>query len=457
MKSLSIKILVLLLLLASRFNIAIAQQKIDLNTAIEMALKVNPKIKAEQSQIKQAKAKNMQVKSSFLPKLNTVSKYMYANNLPNFYPLLGVSVPVMDNKGATGENIVMHPMAPYPDLSRDILTMDLNMVYPIYTGNKRNNALKLTEQLQTAYSKNIDDSKADLSYKVKQAYYNYLMLTSVISVYEDVLKQLNNHLSLAKKAYEQGVRSEYDIVNFESKIEEFKAKIIDVKGKKNIVSAALSRLIGLQENEKVVFVGDIKQFFQKENMQDISLDNLFDNNHKIEYLQEMQKVLDYKKDMTKSEKLPVVFAFSNYHIYHGKDFPPFDKTWRNGYAVGLGLKMNLFDGNNSKYQADEIIAKQEELENYQDGMKLKLDIAYQKTQETIKSLLAQKNAQQTHLKVAQKAYDIAQTAYENGVITNIELNGAHLQLSKIEVQILKIEKDILTQKAYLKSLAGQIY
>jgi len=456
MKTYLYTIILLALLMISGQSLQ-AQQKINLKQAIEMAIENNPGIKAKQSQIKQAQAKNNQVKSSFLPQVNILSKYFYANNLPNFYPLLGKAIPVMDQSGPTGEQVILHPMAPYPDLSRDVLTMDLNTIYPIYTGHKRENALKLTEQLKKAYAKNIDDSKASLSYNVKQAYYNYLMLNAVINVYQEVLKQLNDHLKLAKEAYKEGIRSEFDVINFESKIEEFKAKIIDLKGKRAVVSAALSRLIGLPDGQKAEFEGDIKRFFKEENTHHLDINKLYNGNHKLAFLSEMQKVLDYKKEIQKAAKLPVVFAFGNYHIYHGKDFPPFDKTWRNGYAVGLGLKMNIFDGNKSKYQVDEIRAKQEELENYKDGLKLKLDIDYQKTREAINSLLAQKKAHQTHLKVAEKAYEIAQTAYKNGVITNIELNGAHLQVSKIKVQILKIEKDILTQKAYLKFLAGQIF
>ncbi len=448
---------VLLTFMLMTGNALRAQQKIDLKQAIQMAIDNNPGIKAKQSQIKQARAKNNQVKSSFLPQVGILSKYLYTNNLPNFYPLLGKNLPIMGQGGQTGEYVTLHPMAPYPDLSGDVLTMDLNAVYPIYTGHKRENALKLTEQLQKAYAKNMDDSKALLSYKVKRAYYNYLMINAVIKVYEDVLKQLNDHLAMARAAYKEGLRSEFDVISFESKIEEFKAKIIDMEGKRRVVATALSKLIGLPDGQTAEFTGDINDFFRQENARNLAVNQLYDGNHKLAFLSEMQKVLDYKKAMQKAAKLPVVFAFGNYHIYHGKDFPPFNQTWRNGYAVGFGLKINLFDGNRSQYQMDEINAKQEELEDYKAGLKLKLDIAYQKTQEQINSLLAQKKAHEKHLQVAQKAYEIAKTAYKNGVITNVQLNGAHLQLSKIQVQILKIEKDILTQKAYLKYLAGQIF
>ncbi|HFX18246.1 MAG TPA: hypothetical protein ENK64_03815, partial [Flavobacteriales bacterium] len=77
------------------------------------------------------------------------------------------------------------------------------------------------------------------------------------------------------------------------------------------------------------------------------------------------------------------------------DFSPFDKTWRYGYAVGVGLKMNLFNGNKSRYQIDETRAKQEELEQYKDGLRLKLHIEHEKVKEQSKSLEAQKKSMET--------------------------------------------------------------
>ncbi|HFX18256.1 MAG TPA: TolC family protein [Flavobacteriales bacterium] len=436
---------------------AVAQQKIDLQTAVKMAVANNPLVKANKSKVKQAQAKTEQVKTSFLPQLNALSKYFYTNNTPNFYPLLGKQVPVMNNNTPTGDYIIMHPMAPYPDLDRDIMTNDLNLIYPIYTGHKRESALKMTQKLQEAYKNNVQESEADVGYQVKSLFYNYLMLNAVIDVYQDVLKQLNAHMNLAKEAYKQGVRSEFDIINFESKIEEFKTKIIEFEGKRDVVKTAMERLIGIPDGQEVDFVGDINKLYQKDLMtQMASTEDLVANNSKIKFLNGMQSVLDEKINMTKAADLPVLFAFGNYHIYHGMDFPPFDKTWRNGYAVGVGLKMNLFNGNKSRYQIDETRAKQEELEQYKDGLRLKLHIEHEKVKEQIKSLEAQKKSMETHLKVAQKAYEIAQTAYKNGVITNIELNDVQLRLAKVRIGILKTEKEILAQKAYLKMLEGQI-
>lgn len=432
-----------------------SQREIDLQEAIKLALNTNPGIKAAKSQIEEAEAKTLQAKSSFLPKANVISKYMYSNNLPNFYPLLGVDLPIQNESGPTDEHVTLHPMAPYPDLNRDIFTFDYNMMYPVYTGHKRQNAVKLTKFLKKAYNENLKETKASIILKIKSTFYNYLMINSVISVYKDALKQLNEHLKLAEKAKEEGMRSEFDVLNFKSKIEGFKSEIINFEGKKKIVETALKNLTDLNIDENVVFTGNItekyKEILAKEK---IKLDSIIDSNYKLNYLDNMKKVLNKKIDIRKADQLPVIFAFGNYHIYHGMDFPPFDKTWRSGYAIGMGVKIDLFDGNMSKAQIKEIKATDEKLSNYEDGLKLKLRIDYEKAIETIKSLKSRKKAQETHLKVAEKAYEIAKIAYENGVITNIELNDAQLNLTKIKTSILNFEKEILIQYANLEYMNG---
>ena len=47
--------------------------------------------------------------------------------------------------------------------------------------------------------------------------------------------------------------------------------------------------------------------------------------------------------------------------------------------------------------------------------------------------------------VTEKAYEIAKTAYKNGIITNIELDDAQLNITRSQTYILNIEKRILIE------------
>ncbi len=435
-----------------------AQKVITLEDAISIALKNNPAINAGKNQVRVAEAKQIQAKSLLYPKANILSKYFYTNNLPGMYPLEGKEVPVMNNGTPTGDEVIMHPMAPFPNLDGDVLATDFNVIYPIYAGNKRKNAIALTQDLSNFYTNQLNETKAQLVERVKVAYYNYLTVKEVIKVYKLALQQLNKHLELAQKAYEQGVRSEFDVLNFKSKIAGFKSKIIELEGKKDIVVTALRNLLNIPDQDSVEFTGSIDELYNATglSLNKPELSSIQEKNYKIQSLETMVNLLDKKTKMEHASKLPVLFAFGNYHFYHGRDFPPFDEAWRNGYAVGVGVKINLFDGNLSKGKIAEIKANQDKLEEYQNGLKLKLRFEYQKSIENIEALKTKMEAQQKNLEVGKKAYEIAKVGYENGVVTNIELNDAQLNVTKIKTSILNIKKQILIEYAHLDYLNGML-
>ncbi len=434
-----------------------AQRNLTLDKAVEIALDNNYGIKAGESHLKEAEAKYTQAHSTFLPQANALSKYFYTNNLPAMYPLAGTSVPVLNNGSPTGDNIIMHPMAPYPDNNRDVMTLDFNVTYPIYTGNKRKNAVSSTLDLETAYKYDLDETKALTVLNVKTVFYNILFINELIKVQEEALHQMNDHLALAEKAYSEGVRSEFDVLSFKNKIEEFKSKIIEIEGNKKIALLGLKNLMVLPDSVNIECSGNFgDDSFLFDSFNSKNIDSLVNKNNKMQYLKSMEQVLEKKAKIDAAEKLPVLFAFGNYHIYHGMDFPPFDDNWRQGYAVGLGLKINLFDGNMSKGKVAEEKAGIEKINNYQAGLGLKLTFEIQKSFENIESLNAQKTSTENNLQVTKKAYEIAKTAYKNGIITNIELDDAQLNITRSQTYILNIEKSILIEYANLEYLDGKL-
>jgi outer membrane protein TolC len=435
-----------------------AQKALTLNDAIRIALDQNPNIKINESQIKEADAKHDQVYSNFLPQAEILSKYFYSNNTAGLFPLEGSSVPVRSNGIPTGEDIIMNSKAPFPILDRDVLTMDMNMTYTLYAGEKRKNALESTNALKEAYQKDLQETEGYLSLNVKTVFYNVLFLNEVLKVNEQALSQIQEHLTMAEKSYQEGVRSEFDVLMFKAKLKDFESQLLELKSKKEITLDALKVLLNLPDTSSVICLGTISNPIGYEMLSSEQLSGSIDTgNNKIQSLKAMKNVLGYKEKVEKAENLPTLFAFGNYHVYHGLDTPPFDQAWRQGYAVGVGLKINLFDGNLSKSKAMETRAGIEKMAAYEESFKLQFKNKYLTSVHHIQSLNAQRESVLNNLEVANKAYKIAEVGYKNSVITTLELNDTQLNITKINIQLLKIEKDILLEYANLQYLLGAIY
>jgi outer membrane protein TolC len=434
-----------------------AQKALTLDDAIQIALDQNPNIKVNESQIKEADAKHDQVYSNFLPQAEILSKYFYTNNTAGLFPLEGSSVPVRSNGIPTGEEIIMNSKAPFPILDRDILTMDMNMTYTLYAGGKRKNALESTNALKEAYQKDLQETEGYLSLNVKTAFYNVLFLNEVLKVNEQALSQIQEHLTMAEKSYQEGVRSEFDVLMFKAKLKDFESQLLELKSNKEITLNALKALLNLPDSNSIICLGTISNPIDYTMLSSEQLsDNIDTENNKILSLKAMKNVLGYKEKVEKAENLPTLFAFGNYHVYHGQDTPPFDQAWRQGYAIGVGIKINLFDGNLSKSKAQETRAGIEKVAAYEESFKLQFKNKYLTSIQHIQSLTAQRESVLNNLEVANRAYKIAMVGYKNSVITTIELNDTQLNITKVNVRLLNIEKDIVLERANLEYLLGEI-
>lgn len=458
MKKINYLLAGIFLLLAVNINGQTETHKLTLEDAIQIALKNNPADKIAFSKIKEAEGKITQANSLLAPKIDLLGKYFYSNNLPYFFPQQMKKVPVMSPNGQVpGEFVPLRPLSPFPSNSRDVFMFDLNMVYPLYTWGKITSANENAETLKNLFETNKEETDAQIVYNVKKAFYNILFLNQVIDLHKKVIAQLEEHLELAQKAYEEGVRSQFEVISFDAKIKEFKTKLVDLEGKLEVAKTGLSNLLNLPPQDSIYCIGNL-QMSEEEiaKINSLTLDKIYSQNNKVEMLKKKEKLMDNMIKINSADNKPVIFAFANYHVYHGRDFPPYDDAWRNGWAAGLGVKMKIFDGNMTSGKIQEAKAQMEGVKYTEEGLKLKLRFQYKSSIEKIRSLQEQLKAVQNTLKVAEKGYEIAKISYENGVITNVQLDDAQLNVLRNKTRLYQINKELLLEKANLDLILGKL-
>jgi outer membrane protein len=449
-----IKIISAIILLLALTASAQETRQLTLDQAIKIALDNNPLVKAKTAGVKSAESQMTQARSYEVPAVNLMTQYFYANNLPGMFLQGANQIPVMTPTGpVSGEYVVTRPMAPYADENRDVFTTDINLVYPIYTGGKIAKANENAGMLKDAAISDLNQQKDELVLNVTTAFDNVLLLKQVIEVNRQALAQFETHLELAKTAYENGVRSEFDVLTFESKVDEFKANLVDLEGKLDLAASGLKSLLAIPIDANIDCTGEL-DYSDTLNAQD-SL-NIYSGaiarNYQLNTMRIKKDMLENLKTITSAEMKPTIFLFGNYHVYHGMDFPPYDNAWRNGLAGGIGLSMPIFNGNLTKGKLEEVDASENMLDDYTEGMTIKLRFDIKNVLITVKNLRAKLNAEEVHLGVAKKAHEIAKVSYENGIITPVELNDSEVQVAAIQTSILNYQKDILLAYAQLNYL-----
>ncbi len=452
-----IKITLATILILALTASAQGTRQLTLDQAIDIALGNNPLIKAKNAGVEAAESKIEQARSYEVPAVSLMSQYFYANNLPGMFLQGPNQIPVMTSTGpVSGEYVVTRPMAPFADENRDVFTTDINLVYPLYAGGKISKANENAGILKEAAASDLNGQKDEVVLNVTTAFDNILLLKKVIDVNKQALKQFEDHLGLAKQAYANGVRSEFDVLTFESKVDDFKAKLVDLEGKLDLAESGLKSLLALPLSGNIDCVGglDLPDSTEVSDSLDIYAEAV-GSNYQLKSLRLKKQMLENLKTITAAEMKPTIFLFGNYHVYHGMDFPPYDNAWRNGLAAGIGLSMPIFNGNLTKGKVDEVSASERMVSDYEEGMTIKLRFDIKNALIDIRNLRARMGAEEVHLQVAGKAHEIAKVSYQNGVITATELNDAEVQVAAVQTSILNYQKDILLEYAELDYLESR--
>lgn len=430
--------------------------QLTLARAIDMAIANSPVVRAGADGVRSAQSRVEQARSHRVPSVSVTGRYFYSNNLPGMFLQGPNQVPVMSSAGPVpGDFVVIRPMAPFPAQARDVFTTDLNVAYPIYAGGKIARANENAEKGVDAARSDLEHETSELVLNVTTAFDNVLFLRRVIAVHERALDQFRAHYEMAQTAYENGVRSQYDVLAFQSRVQEFTARLVDFRGKLELAESGLRALLALPADVKLSCVGElaVADTLSPGDSAAIYLRAL-NANPELQGLRTRRQMLENAEAIASAERKPALFLFGSYHVYHGMDFPPYDSAWRNGLAVGVGLSMEVFDGNLTAGKIQEASANEQMLEDHLAGLELRLRTEITRTFITVASLRAELRAQQARLEVAQKAHDIAKVAYANGVITVVELNDSEVEVAAAQTAILKSEKDMALAYAQLADLAG---
>jgi outer membrane protein len=430
--------------------------QLTLAQAIDMAVTNSPVVKAGADAVRSAQSRMEQAHSYKVPSLSVTGRYFYSNNLPGMFLQSAKQVPVMSSTGPVqGDFVTIRPMAPFPAQARDVLTTDLNLAYPIYTGGRITKANENAKKASEAATSDLKQQTSELVLNVTTAFDNVLLLKKVIAVNQQALDQFKAHYALAQTAYENGVRSEFDVLMFQSKVQEFVAKLVDLHGKLELAESGLKALLALPAGATVDCVGEL---VTADTLSPGDSSAVFSTalarNHEMQSLRIRRTMLENAKAIVSAERKPALFLFGNYHVYHGMDFPPYDNAWRNGLAFGVGLSMQVFDGNLTTGKIQEVNANEQMLEDHLAGMKIKLRTEITKVLITLHNLRARLAAEQVHLAVAEKAHDIAKVSYANGVITVVELNDSEVEVAAVQTAILNTQKDMTLAYARLVDLEG---
>jgi len=322
----------------------------------------------------------------------------------------------------------------------------------IYDFGKTAKTIEFETESKNLATQTIEQAKQKLATAVIGNYYAILYLQKAIAIKEQQLKTLNEHLVFVQKKKETGTGTDYEILTTQVKISTIESQKSDLETGLHVQLSVLNSLMGVAQTTKPTIKENLT--FSANNL---TIDSLvakaFNQRDEMKIVQEKSKIAQLRYTMIKRQDAPYLGAFAEGGIKNGY-IPDLNKPTPN-YAIGVALKVPIFDANREKYNLARVQTSIES--NGFETESIRRTITNDVIENDANTQLSLKKISQfeLQLKQSQKALELAETSFRNGVITNLDLLDATTSVSECRLQLLKAKIDYVVNNFKLKVALGE--
>ena len=458
--SFNIKKIILLLILIP-FVIS-AQPKIyTLDDAIGQALRNNKSITISQMDVKKAGATVNEAFGYALPRLDLSGNFSHFIKkplmpFPDFEALLtNATYSILFDEG-----VIPRDDSKYLPMETKLqsfaltnaYTTDLTLTQTLFSSAvfEGIGASKIYYNLSQA---ELDNTVSKTVLDVQRAFYGVLLSKAVLEIARASFQNSQDNFNNVVALYNQGMVSEFDKLQAEVQVENIRPYVLQLENTLINTKNRLKILLGEKQEQDIdVFAEIVYEPIESIN-EEALIDEALQNNFDIRSLGLKKQVDEAFIQLDVAEYWPNLAAFGNYAYSGSSDEWNFQNY--SSFTVGLSFQMNLWQGNRTKNAVQqstityEQTAQQELL--LQDAIKADVKEKINELRR-VQSLV---EVQRGTVKLAERAYQIANVRYKEGAGSQLEIQDTDIALRNAKLNLTQSVHSYIITKFELERLLGR--
>ncbi|MBN1970567.1 MAG: TolC family protein [Candidatus Delongbacteria bacterium] len=451
------KIIILILTLIS---LLFSEEKLVLNldNALSRAFDKNEDLLTAKQDLEGAQYKYDEAYSSAFPRIDAKITYLrnlYSSEISNMsYAITGLSNQITGINNYLADNFESYSegnrsQTPMPSedvdaVSDNTLSMEVNLVQPIWLGGKVGTAVRIAEFYEKLSNENFLLRKDKLVLSISKLYYSVLMAKEAYNVMIVTKDDANKNLKNIELMFNNGLVSEYDLIKAKARVLELDPKVIEFKNKYILAQNSLKSELGIDFKTKIDLEGKI----ENTNMPIISNNyaELAENNRRELTILDLQsKMYSENVQIEFAGFLPNILAVGNYTFKsQNNDFADtFEKNYGvNAISAGITANWSLFSGGETKAKVDQAKVDLKKSELSLNKTRRLLVLEAEQNYNNVKMAMAEIDSEKEFVREAEKALKIANTRYENGLGTQLEVIDAQTSLEQARLKYVQAEYNL---------------
>ena len=437
----------------------VSQTFIDFRTAADMMFENNATIKAANKNTLLAKRQSQLINASWMPTITMTADYtLMSENISVSQKYASLLEPFQEKYA---DEILIPEILNYisnslGDLSFDVPifeddfgSIDIEILYPIFTGTKRLYANKLAKNNKTLSEIEKESIGATKYLELANIYFSLSLTESMIKVLKETYEMTNNHYSQALKMESVGMFDKAERLIVKVTLDESERNLKDAENQAEVLREALGKIIGQQTTDNRQQSLDNSQWPKANSQQPIITSTPLFINEKypqLEWFLDMMKQNAYiyrQSDLHDDiSKANLRLSQSNYYpvisIYGKQTIASYQvpKNLVPNTIGGINLVWDIFDGLARERNIQLTKIESEIIAETQLSLKNDLEVSVNEWYANLKQACVNAEELQSSLELAQEVYRIRKKSFTEGLCTSQQVLDALNLVNKTNLLLL---------------------
>ncbi len=321
--------------------------------------------------------------------------------------------------------------------NKNILKSSMDVDWVLFSGLEASNAIKASKHKEASLNYLGKAEKDKIALEIIETYDKLALVNASKRVLTTTEIFLNEQEYYVKKAIENGLATPISRKKIELAQQQLAGKLLEFDHNKTLLIEILHQLT----DESIENLSLLNTHLQSFTTDSISSP---EKRSEIKALEEAEKATLYKSKMEKSNFIPKL-ALKGHYEFIEDDLSLLDPKW----FVGVGIKWNVFDGNQSRLKSKKsIIESQKYREQIEDADEM-IALSIIKAELTYESSLQNTKIVQKEIELASDTYDMSNKQYKNDLAS---INDVLDALNDLEKANFKLQESFFYQRRAVTEL-----
>lgn len=430
---------------------AYGEVELSMEQAIEMAVANNENLKQAREDRLSAQERVKEARGAVFPKLEASYSYNRYFRIPDIPVPVGVAPEVAEDGsllGGDGEG-PPGPDNPWPLMTQDFPAVEdnehvfsLTASQALFTSGRVTNYYRAAKAGSEAADLMYNRQKRLLTLQVQEAYLNSLLARETLAIARASLENtLKDHEIISQK-FKEGLGSKFELMQHEVEVNNRRTALITAENNLTLAKNHLKVIIGTDLGEEVSLTDSYNESFPDFKFEEVR-QTMLEVEPSLKALDQAVEADKYMWKVYKADYYPILAAFGSVQYSGDSDqFIPDGDDFSDTLLAGIQLTIPIYEGGVKSAKKNRALRdlNKSRLELVKVRKLLTLDLQNAHLG-YIASRQEMDSARET-VRLAEKAYELAQLRYQTGLGSLTELQDVELALTQAKLLYSKTTRDV---------------